>query len=353
MTVTVEAFRDMARVPERFDRLFQQHASRDFFLTRDWFRLLPEAGFDRTAEPAILAASLPGGTPVALLPLAARDGELTGLANYYSLLYAPLIDLTLPRDIVADGLKALAAEVKRRGFIVHLRPVASDDPGLPALAAAFSASGFLIDRTAYAACRYLDCAGMDAETFEAGLSGRITGTIKRNMGDIRDPDAFALFTEPSEVERAMTLYEAVYAASWKEPEPHPGFMRALAETCARRGALRLGVWSIEGDPAAAQFWIVHGQRASIYKLAHDRLYNTRSVGSALTLRMFREILDGDRPARIDFGLGDEPFKADWTPERAERIGWLAFNPHTTRGIMAAARHKAGRLFHLSRRRKSV
>ncbi|MGE4058856.1 MAG: GNAT family N-acetyltransferase [Sphingomonadales bacterium] len=343
----------MGELPDRFDGLFEQNGARDFFLTRDWFELLSATGFDAAADRVVIAASAADGTPAALLPLAVGDGQVSALANYYSLLYAPIVDRSLPGTQIAAALAAIAAEVKRRGAVVNLRPLAGDDPCLPALTAAFTSAGFVVDRHACGAMQYLDCAGQDAAVFTAGLSRRVISTIDRNLGDIRDPDCFALFTEPTEVKRAMAAYEAVYAASWKEAEPFPRFMRTLAETCARRGALRLGIWSIDGDPAAAQFWIVHGRRATIYKLAHDRHYHTRSVGSALTLRMFQEILDGDRPDRIDFGLGDEAFKADWTPDRTERIGLLAFNPLTPRGAAAAARHKAGRLFRLSRRRKRV
>lgn len=353
MTVTVEEFRDVDLVPARYDRLFARDGARDFFLTRDWFELLSATGFDADAERLIVGAATPDGEPVVLLPLAASERDLTGLANYYSLHYAPLVNEALPESALADALKAIAADLKRRCSTIHLRPMAADDAAIPALTAAFRAAGFIVDTYQHTVMRSLDCRGLDAAGFTAGLRSRVTNSIRRNMGDVRDPDAFSLFTQPAEVERGMAFYEAVYAASWKGSEPFPGFMRALADACARRGALRLGCWSIDGDPAAAQFWIVHGGRATIYKLAHDRLYHTRSVGSALTLRMFQEILDGDRPERIDFGLGDEPFKADWTPDCAPMIGWLAFNPLTARGAAAAARHKAGRLFGLSRRRKGV
>ncbi len=353
MTVTVEEFRDVAVLPERFDILFEQHGARSFFLTREWFELLSGSGFDAGAERLIVAASLPTGEPVALLPLAVSDDGLTGLANYYSLLYAPMVNSAVPGAAHSEALSAIAAWLKRRHAAVHLKPMAPDDPVLPALTAAFTATGFVVDTHAAAPMRYLDSRGIDSAAFTAGLNSRVTNSIRRNMGEIREPDGFALFTTPAEVDHALTLYEAVYAASWKAAEPFPGFMRALAAACAWRGALRLGCWFIDGDPAAAQFWIVHRGMATIYKLAHDRLYHTRSVGSALTLRMFQEVLDGDRPDRIDFGLGGEPFKADWTPETADRIGWLAFNPLSPRGLAQAARHKAGRLFGLSRRRKGV
>lgn len=353
MTVTVEEFREVELVPARFDMLFRQHGARDFFLTRDWFELLSATGFDRDAERLAIAASTSDGEPAVLLLLASSGGDVTGLANYYSLRYAPLINPALSEGETAAALQEIAATLKRRCSMIHLRPMAADDPALPALTGTFKAAGFMVDTYPCGIMRSLDCRGLDGAGFTAGLNSRVANSIRRNMGEMRDQDAFSLFTEPSEVDRAMTHYEAVYAASWKEAEPFPGFMRALATACARRGILRLGCWSIDGDPAAAQFWIVHAGRASIYKLAHDRLYHTRSVGSALTLRMFQEILDGDRPERIDFGLGDEPFKADWTPDTDTMIGWLAFNPLTARGAAAAARHKAGRLFGLSRRRKGV
>jgi hypothetical protein len=353
MTVTVEEFRDVSLLPGRFDALFEQHGARSFFLTRQWFSLLAADGFDPAAERLILAASLSTGEPVALLPLAVTADDVTGLANYYSLLYSPLFNLSLPQAAHNDALAVMAIRLKRHHAMVHLKPMARDDPALPLLDAAFTAAGFITDSYAASPMRFLECGGLDAASFTAGLNSRVANSIRRNVGDTRDPDAFALFTAPEEVDHAMILYEAVYAASWKEAEPFPGFMRALAAACARHGALRLGCWFIDGDPAAAQFWIVHHGEATIYKLAHDRLYHTRSVGSALTLRMFQEVLDGDRPDRIDFGLGDEPFKADWTPETAERIGWLAFNPLSPKGLAQAARHKAGRLFGLSRGRKGV
>lgn len=353
MTVTVEEFRDVSLLPERFDHLFEQHGARSFFLTREWFELLSRSGFDPDSARLILAASLPTGEPVALLLLAAPDEGITGLANYYSLLFAPLLNLDQPEAAHRDALSAMALHLKRQCSMIHLKPMAPEDPALPSLNAAFAAAGFVVDTYTASPMRYLDSRGIDGAAFTAALNSRVANSIRRNTGDMREPDGFALFTTPAEVDHAMTLYEAVYAASWKEAEPFPRFMRAMAAACARRGALRLGCWFVDGDPAAAQFWIVHHGMATIYKLAHDRLYHTRSVGSALTLRMFQEVLDGDQPHRIDFGLGDEPFKTDWTPATAERIGWLAFNPLSPKGLAQAARHKAGRLFGLSRRRKGV
>jgi CelD/BcsL family acetyltransferase involved in cellulose biosynthesis len=353
MTVVVEEFHDVAAVPSRFDPLFACHGRTSFFLTRDWFEVLSATGYDRGAGRLVMAASLEDGTPVALVPLGASRGTVCALANYYSMLYAPLLDPEQPRLVLTEALSAIAKRLRRRCSMVHLRPMAADDPALDVLDEAFSEAGFMVDRHESAPQRYLETTGLSAETFTETLNSRLRHTVERRFGDPREPDGFSMFTAPSEVEAGMKLYTAVYAASWKEPEPFASFMPALARTCARHGMLRLGCLQIEGDPAAAQFWIVHEGQATIYKLAHDPRYDDRSVGTALTLRMFQEILAVDRPHQIDFGLGDEPFKTDWTPDTAARIGWLAFNPASPRGLMRVARHRAGRVFHLSARRKRV
>jgi CelD/BcsL family acetyltransferase involved in cellulose biosynthesis len=348
MAVLVEEHSDVAALPERVRSLFARRGRENLFLGADWFALLARAGLDPAARPVVLSAFSPAGAPLAALPLARIGRTVQSLSSYYSLLYAPALAEADDDDLSA-ALAALAVALRGRAALVHLRPMASDDPALPLFDAAFRDAGFLLGRHETAPMRYLDAAGLDGDAFAARLPSRLRNTIRRNAGPRNAGEtAFRLFREPAEVAVGMADYTRVYAASWKAAEPFPGFMPELAALCAARGALRLGCWYVDGDPAAAQFWIVHGGGATLYKLAQDPRFDRRSVGSALTLRMFREILDGDRPARIDFGLGDEPFKADWTPCRAGRVGWLAFDPSSAAGLAAAARHRLGRLLRLSR-----
>jgi CelD/BcsL family acetyltransferase involved in cellulose biosynthesis len=58
--------------------------------------------------------------------------------------------------------------------------------------------------------------------------------------------------------------------------------------------------------------------------------------------MMRHMLDEEKVAEVDFGHGDDLYKQSWLPERRERWGILAFNPHTIAGLALAARHIAGR-----------
>jgi CelD/BcsL family acetyltransferase involved in cellulose biosynthesis len=64
--------------------------------------------------------------------------------------------------------------------------------------------------------------------------------------------------------------------------------------------------------------------------------------------MFRHVIDGDRPRLIDFGTGDDPYKAEWMD--ASRTLWRLdlFRLSDPRGL---ARYARARLAALVRARK--
>ena len=152
--------------------------------------------------------------------------------------------------------------------------------------------------------------------------------------EIYPPDSPAL-------EEGLAAYLAVYAQSWKSPEPCPGFMPGLVRMAAREGWLRLGVLWQGQQPLAAQVWLVHGAKANIYKLAYVKGHEKLSAGSVLTAALMRQVMDVDHVAEVDYLSGDDAYKRDWMAERRERVGLVAFDPRSLRGLIAAGRHFAG------------
>jgi hypothetical protein len=58
----------------------------------------------------------------------------------------------------------------------------------------------------------------------------------------------------------------------------------------------------------------------------------------VTERLALHLLDVDRVRELDFGSIDSEFARNWAPRTRQRIGVIAFNPRTWRGIKGAVRH---------------
>ena len=212
-----------------------------------------------------------------------------------------------------------------------------ENPG--ALKRAFRAAGWIPHVTPQKANWRIDTSGQDFEAYWAKRPGRLRSTAKRKAKgtslDIVVHDRFDA--------GAWADYEAVYRASWKPEEGSFAFLRALAEQEGAAGTLRLGIARAQGVPVAAQLWLVENGEATIHKLAYAESAKAGSPGTLLGMAMFRHALDHDQVRTIDYGTGDEPYKADWMEERRTLWRLTAFNPRTLKGLIGAARAWAGAL----------
>src|SRR5262249_24127378 len=98
-----------------------------------------------------------------------------------------------------------------------------------------------------------------------------------------------------------------------------------------RGIARLAVARIDGTPAAAQIWLVQEGRATVFKLAHDPAFDRQSPGTLLTHWALNQLHEGGGPD-VDFGRGADSYKGLWLSSTCDRIGLLAANPKSLKGL---------------------
>ena len=96
-------------------------------------------------------------------------------------------------------------------------------------------------------------------------------------------------------------------------------------------------------PLAAQFWLVENGVATIHKLAHVDTARGLSPGTLLSAAMFEAVIERDRPATIDFGTGDDPYKADWMDERSDLYRLELARSGSVAGMTFRLLHAASRL----------
>jgi len=183
-------------------------------------------------------------------------------------------------------------------------------------------------------------AGESWTTYLADRPGTLRETVRRKL---RRKHRFELITGGDRLEAGIADFESVYQRSWKQPEPFPDFNAALMRALAPLGMLRLGVLHVGGTAAAAQLWVVERHRATVLKLAHDQAFKADSPGTVLTALILQQLLDEEHVPEIDFGRGDDAYKAAWASQRRQRIGLVLANKLHPRGLAFLGHHAMGRV----------
>lgn len=302
----------------------------------DWLRTTRDHIWPDTP---FVAATARQGADALWLPL--RDcgrARARGFASWYTLAFAPLVTPGCPASVRSKLLAAIAKRLRGRFGAITLWPL---EPEVSAeLQLAFRKAGWLAIDRVEAAHWVAHTRGQDFEAYWARRASKLRNTVRRRAKN----SAVAVRIHDSFDPEAWAAYEAVYAASWKPAEGSPAFLRAFAEQEGAAGTLRLGIARRDDRPVAAQFWTVENGVATIHKLAHLESDREHSPGTLLSYAMFRHVLDHDRPDLIDYGNGDEPYKAEWMDERRLRHRLRLFDLRSLSGIAAgiAAATKAVR-----------
>ncbi len=350
----VRTYGALEALPKKYDSLFAACAEKSFFYSFAWFQNFCVTALDpgdnvriyalETGEAAAkpLAALLTRSRRTSSLPLFPRT--LSGLSNFYTSLYGPLL---IGENGSLAALEKLAGAIRDDGLsdVVDLKWFDRDSPVFADFQRAIRSAGMLVQTYFCAGNWYLPVEGRSYSQYLDGLRSSVRNIARSKNKKIERSGRvrFDLISGMTGLEPAIEAYQRIYASSWKVPEPYPEFIPGLIRMCARHGWLRLGLAYVDGEPAAAQVWIVSHGTASIYKIAYDKRFADLSIGTYLTTRIMEHALDVDKVNEVDYLTGDDKYKRDWMSHRRERWGILAINPRTVRGALAVARHFGGRI----------
>ena len=275
------------------------------------------------------------GKPVAALPvlIERRTGgnHVSALSNYYTALYAPAIALELKAEALVPLLRAVCAAHAPLSSL-SFAPMDPQSHTYRQLRCALQFAG-LAPFHYFCFGNWFLTGNMDWPAYLAGRNGKIRSTLKR-MGEkfAAAGGSMEIVLGGPDLERAIQAFERVYAASWKVPEPFPEFVPGLIRTCAERGWLRLGLAWLQGEPIAAQLWIVAGGKANIYKLAYQEPFKAYAPGTLLTAHLMQYAMEIDKVGEVDYLIGDDDYKKSWMSDRRERWGVIAYNLGTASGL---------------------
>lgn len=284
-----------------------------------WFRLLEQS----VRRARFLVVSEAGEAVV--FPLIGDDRQARALTNWYAFTWAPLASLE------ADNALYQAAASALRGHAVVLDKLEHADADR--LERAFREAGFAVRREQCDTNHYLSVADRSFAEYLAARPGPLRTTLKRKARKVAVRLARRFDAADWEA------YEAIYSRSWKPAEGDRALLRGFAKAESAAGHYLLGIASADGAPVAAQFWTVQDGKAYIHKLAHLTEAEALSPGTTLTAALMEEVIDRDRVAEIDFGTGDDGYKADWMEAVRPRWRLTCLDPRQPRhwpGLAKAA-----------------
>jgi len=285
----------------------------------------PSLGEGEEGKEGFARLSPNGDTEKSAWLFLTRDGRSAkALASWYTLAFAPIFSPATAEEEPRALLTAIARTLLRHVDHIALEPLLATEPTIPA----FHAAGWHTRQTARSA-NWTVATADGFEAYWAARPGRLRSTLKRKARAGR----FEIAIHDRFDAAAWAEYESVYRASWKPEEGSPAFLRALAEQEGAAGTLRLGLLRKEGRPIAAQLWLVENGVATIHKLAHVRDADGLSPGTVLSEAMFRRAIATDGVAAVDFGTGDDRYKADWMDSRRPLYRMDAYNLRSPRGLL--------------------
>ncbi|MBS7812023.1 GNAT family N-acetyltransferase [Roseococcus pinisoli] len=312
----------------------------DIFASRLWYDATLAQALPRNAAAELAVI----GDGAALVPLRRGPGPLGSLTTPYTLEWRPL---------PASGEEA-TVHGAGRGFGAWLRgrpPLRLEamDPAAPGLEAFLE--GVAEAGISVLAYRHFGnwheplAADTGWASYLADRPSELRNTIQRKLRRAARDFRFELLDAPgTALGTGIAAYEEVRAASWKPPEPSPGFDAVLMRAAAGQGVLRLGLLrEPDGRAVAAQYWLVSGGRAWVLKLCHVEAARGASPGTALTALMIRSLIERDGVRELDFGRGDDAYKRLWASRRRQRMGAVLAHAWHPAGLAAVARHRLSTL----------
>jgi hypothetical protein len=305
----------------------------------DWFkRVHAQLGH---GEP-LIARAWDQGQHLWLFLNMGADRKATAMANWYSMAFRPIFaeqsDDSQKRILLIALAKRLA-KAKRPPHKITLAPVPRADGSADLIIRAFRKAGWIALRSQRSTSWTANVAGMSFDDYWAARPGQLRNTFQRKA------KKSAVETEilTSFDEQAWADYESVYADSWKPREGAMAFLRALAIEEGEAGCTRLGLARLDGVVVAAQFWTVENGVAYIHKLAHRDSAKEHSPGTILSAALFRHVIDMDHVDTIDFGTGNDAYKADWMDGSAPLDTIEIYNKRTLPGLLGAAKTRLSAL----------
>jgi len=225
--------------------------------------------------------------------------------------------------------------------VIRVSPLPAGSPLAAEIVTALRRTRHFVQIYRHASAHFEVVAGMTAEDYLAARPRPLRESLERNTRLLleggRGRFHFPCNRELLEVTWGDVRRIIESTPIEGEPEP-PNYLGSMMARAADHGALRLGLFYLDGVPVAMHFWVVSAGIARCLRIWSAQDQRVFPIDDVLTQLMTLCLIDGDHVKALDFGVIEDEFAANWAPQARERIGIAAFTRRTWRGLRGALRH---------------
>ena len=322
----------------------------ELFVSNAWIAEVIEAGLRPGDRLQLLLVVDDASPPRCLALLPAVYSRLYGshpgarVLHFLQREEQPYLPIGLQEHLpgLADSVVKSLASPTRPIDVVRASPLDGEQPFTPALVQALRRHGFWVQFYRHARSYYAPVAGMRFADYLAERPRALRESLELHTRLLMQGGRgeFHFPCEPELVEDAWdTFCMVISRADQKVPESLDYLKRVLTVGAAA-GVLRLGIFSLDGEPVAMQLWLITGRTARCLRIWSVPGQTAFPIDDVLTQMMVLCLIDGDEIQELEFGDVSDDFARDWASAARDRIGLAAFNRRTLRGIRGAIRHIA-------------
>ena len=344
----VQVYRSESALPAAFDRVFSDPREM-LFRSREWLRNLELNGIPPGDRLRLYAVTTLGeGATCALLPAvysrlysAHPRARVLHFAGVEGLPYAPLGAPDGVGEAAAESVIRFLCQNRTSFDVLRLGPLVPAAPLLERVKATLRSARVPMHVYRAPSDYFEPTSGRSFADYRDTLPVALRETLDRVWHALVDRDrvSFRLVSREEDLDAAMRDYAIIQHAQIDDPAvERPGYLPGVLRTAARADALRLGILSIDSAPAAAQLWIRSGGIGCCMRMMSVPGRAGLPLDEMVADRVVEHLLDVDGVDELDFGATTDEMARDRGLQTRERVGVIAFNPRTWRGIKGAARH---------------
>jgi len=330
-----------------WNKLASQYLDEYFFVSHDWYELWFKY-FLKNSELYVITV-YKRDKLVAVAPFIGRlekikripVNKLESIGNAYSPFRALMIDSTEDKQKLGSVLFKALRKVPKWD-IAQIGPVYDGE--------LYTETKNLLDNTRYCLIEKVVDTNwrlpFEALNYDEYLRARdksVRQEIKRRNKKLEELGSIEIkIVKGDEAVGHIADYCTVYEKSWKQSEHlGPGFHAELANIAASDNNLLLALMYLDGVPIAAQYRILCGDKCFFLKTAYDTQYKRYSVGVILLNHVLKYLMNSEQVKMIDFGPGNETYKADWAEIKGSYTNFFLFNKTIKGALIYFAYTKVG------------